>query len=156
MNNASSGLRGRHPSPTSFLDRRGFLIGAGAAGVALGTAIGEAYTQIAAADYTLRIAPLQLELAHGKVIDTFAYNGMVPGPVLRLREGRPVNIDIRNDTDVDDIIHWHGLFVPSAADGEMEKDRRWCRAGVAPVVTCSRQNPAAPGGITATTWPEEI
>jgi DoxX/Multicopper oxidase len=48
-------------------------------------------------DYSLRIAPLRLELAPGKVIDTFAYNGTVPGPVLRLREGRQVNIDIRND-----------------------------------------------------------
>ena len=33
-------------------------------------------------------APLRLELAPGKVIDTFGYSGTVPGPVLRLREGR--------------------------------------------------------------------
>jgi cytochrome c peroxidase len=46
------------------------LLGAGAAGMALGTALGKAYTQIAtAADYSLRIAPLRLELAPGKVID---------------------------------------------------------------------------------------
>jgi FtsP/CotA-like multicopper oxidase with cupredoxin domain len=111
-----------HIAAISLLDRRSFLIGAGAAGVALGGAIGEAYTQIAtAADHTLRIAPHRLELAPGKVIDTFAYNGMVPGPILRLREGRQVSIDIRNDTDVDDIIHWHGLYVPSLADGAMEE-----------------------------------
>ena len=55
------------------------------------------------------------------MIDTFAYNGMVPGPVLRLREGRQVSIDIRNDTGVDDIIHWHGLYVPSIADGAIEE-----------------------------------
>jgi FtsP/CotA-like multicopper oxidase with cupredoxin domain len=60
-------------------------------------------------------------LAPGKVIETFAYNSMVPGPVLRLREGRQVSIDIRNDSDVDDIIHWHGLYVPAAADGAMEE-----------------------------------
>ncbi len=104
------------------LPRRKFLIGAGAAGMALGAAVGRAYTQIATApDHSLRIAPLRLELAPGKVIDTFAYNGTVPGPVLRLREGRPVSIDIRNDTDIDDIIHWHGLYVPSLADGAMEE-----------------------------------
>ena len=90
--------------------------------MALGTGLGSAYTQIAAApDYSLRIAPLRLELAPGKVIDTFGYNGTVPGPVLRLREGRQVSIDIRNDTDVDDIIHWHGLYLPSTADGAMEE-----------------------------------
>jgi FtsP/CotA-like multicopper oxidase with cupredoxin domain len=115
-------------SPHSLYDaaspmpRRKFLIGAGAAGMALGTGIGTAYTQItAAADHTLRIAPMRLELAPGKVIDTFAYNGTVPGPALRLREGREVSIDIRNDTDVDDIVHWHGLYVPAAADGAMEE-----------------------------------
>ncbi|HEX3494055.1 MAG TPA: multicopper oxidase domain-containing protein, partial [Methylocella sp.] len=106
------------PGSTSLLDRRAFLIGAGVAGVASGAAIDAAYTQIAsAADYSLRIAPLKLELAPGKVIETFGYNGTVPGPALRLREGRQVSIDIHNDTDIDDIIHWHGLYVPAAADG---------------------------------------
>jgi FtsP/CotA-like multicopper oxidase with cupredoxin domain len=84
--------------------------------------MGRAYTQIATApDYSLRIAPFRLELAPGKVIQTFAYNDRVPGPVLRLREGRQVSIDIRNDTDIDDIIHWHGLYVPSQVDGAMEE-----------------------------------
>jgi FtsP/CotA-like multicopper oxidase with cupredoxin domain len=109
-------------SASSFIDRRGFLTGAGAAGMVVGTGLGTAYTQIASsADYTLRIAPLRLELAPNKVIETFGYNGTVPGPVLRLREGRPVSIDIRNETDIDDIIHWHGLYVPSVADGAMEE-----------------------------------
>jgi hypothetical protein len=52
----------------SWLHRRDFLIGAGASGMALGTALGTAHTQTAAApDYLLRIAPLRLELAPGKV-----------------------------------------------------------------------------------------
>ena len=47
--------------------------------MALGTGLGAAYTQIAAApDYSLRIAPLRLELAPGRVIDTYGYNGTVP------------------------------------------------------------------------------
>jgi hypothetical protein len=107
----------------SLLDRRGFVFGAGAAGMALGTGLGVGYTQVAnAPDYKLQIAPLRLELAPGKIIDTFAYNGTVPGPLLRLRENRPVSIDIRNDTDVEDIIHWHGLYVPSPADGAWKRD----------------------------------
>ena len=111
-----------HSGSKSWLDRRGFVLGAGAVGMALGAASGTAYTQIASrADHSLRIAPLRLELAPGKVIDTFAYNGTVPGPALRLREGSPVSIDIRNDTDVDDIVHWHGLYLPSQSDGAMEE-----------------------------------
>jgi FtsP/CotA-like multicopper oxidase with cupredoxin domain len=81
--------RGSAPlHPTSLIDRRGFLLGAGAAGMAMSAGLGAAYTQIASApDYTLRIAPLRLELAPGKTINTFGYNGMAPGPVLRLRPG---------------------------------------------------------------------
>jgi Multicopper oxidase len=102
----------------SWLHRRNFLIGAGASGMALGTALGTAYTQIAAtADYSLQIGPLRLELAPGKVIETFGYNGIVPGPLLRLREGRQISIDTRNNTDIDDIVHWHGLYVwPASAN----------------------------------------
>lgn len=106
---------------TAQINRRAFLIGTGA-GMATGAVLGTAYAQVATApDYTLRIAQLKLELAPGRLVDTFGYNGTVPGPLLRVREGRQISIDIRNDTDVDDIIHWHGLFVPSAADGAMEE-----------------------------------
>ena len=125
------------------LHRRGFLLGAGAAGMALGTGLGAAYTQIAgAADHTLRIAPLRLELAPGHVIDTFAYNGKVPGPVLRLREGHQVSIDIRNDTDVDDIVHWHGLYLPPEADGAMEEGSPMVERGAVRRYTFA----AKPGG----------
>jgi hypothetical protein len=54
----------------SCLHRRNFLIGAGVTGMGLGTALGTAYTQVSVApDYTLRIGPLRVELAPGRVID---------------------------------------------------------------------------------------
>jgi FtsP/CotA-like multicopper oxidase with cupredoxin domain len=122
MDKRSHKLLGPRLTSPASMPRRSFLIGAGAAGMTLGTALGTAYTQTAAAaDHSLLIAPLRLELASGKVIQTFAYNDRVPGPVLRLREGRPVSIDIRNDSDIDDIVHWHGLYLPSEADGAMEE-----------------------------------
>ena len=145
----------QQPASTSLLDRRAFLIGAGVAGVAFGAAIDAAYTQIVtAADYSLRIAPLKLELAPGKVIQTFGYNGTVPGPVLRLREGRQVSIDIHNDTDIDDIIHWHGLYVPAAADGAMEEGSPMVAPGGTARYTFV-PNPPARAGTTATTLPEK-
>jgi FtsP/CotA-like multicopper oxidase with cupredoxin domain len=110
------------PPSGSLIDRRGFVIGAGASGAALGAGLGAAYSQVAnASDYTLRIASLKLELAPGKIVDTFAYNGGVPGPVLRLREGQKVNIDVTNNTDIEDIVHWHGLHLSAVADGAMEE-----------------------------------
>jgi FtsP/CotA-like multicopper oxidase with cupredoxin domain len=73
------------------------------------------------ADYTLRIAPITLELAPGKTISTTGYNGTVPGPVLRLREGRPVTIKVINDAGYPDIVHWHGLYLPAVQDGATEE-----------------------------------
>ena len=73
------------------------------------------------ADYTLRIAPITLELAPGKTIRTTGYNGIVPGPVLRLREGRPVSINVTNDAGYPDIVHWHGLYLPAVQDGATEE-----------------------------------
>ncbi len=111
----------RRPASSAMPDRRRVLLGAGAAGLSLFAGVRPAPAQSPAADHTLRIGPVSLELAPGKVIKTFGYNGSVPGPVLRLREGRQVSVEIHNDTDVDDIVHWHGLIVPSVADGAMEE-----------------------------------
>jgi len=73
------------------------------------------------ADHTIRIAPVAHEIAPGKVIRTTAYNGSVPGPTLRLREGRPVRIKVVNDSGYPNLIHWHGLFLPPEQDGAAEE-----------------------------------
>ncbi|HEX3985407.1 MAG TPA: multicopper oxidase family protein [Acidobacteriaceae bacterium] len=75
----------------------------------------------AAADYTLRIAPMHLEIAPGTTVKTTAFNGKVPGELIRLREGQRVTIDVVNDTDVEDIVHWHGLWIPAEQDGATEE-----------------------------------
>jgi FtsP/CotA-like multicopper oxidase with cupredoxin domain len=79
-----------------------------------------------AADFTLQIAPMLVELAPQVVISTIGYSNQVPGPLLRMREGQPVTVDVVNDTDVPEYVHWHGLFVPSEMDGAEEE-------GTAPV-----------------------
>jgi FtsP/CotA-like multicopper oxidase with cupredoxin domain len=73
------------------------------------------------ADYTLRIGPVSLELAPGKTIKTTGYNGKVPGPLLRLHEGRPVTINVINDAGYPDLVHWHGLYLPAVQDGATEE-----------------------------------
>jgi FtsP/CotA-like multicopper oxidase with cupredoxin domain len=74
-----------------------------------------------AADFTLQIAPMLVELAPQVVISTIGYNNKVPGPLLRMREGQRVTVDVVNDTDVPEFVHWHGLFVPSDMDGAEEE-----------------------------------
>jgi len=48
------------------------------------------------ADFTLDIAPYLLEASPKHRIQTIAYNGQVPGPLLRMKQGRSVTIDIHN------------------------------------------------------------
>jgi len=74
-----------------------------------------------AADFSLQIAPMLVELAPQVVISTIGYNNKVPGPLLRTREGRSITIDVTNDTDVPEYVHWHGLFVPPEVDGVEEE-----------------------------------
>ena len=50
------------------------------------------------ADYTLKIEPCSLEIKPGVVVKTTGYNGQVPGPLLRVKEGVPVTIDVTNAT----------------------------------------------------------
>lgn len=73
------------------------------------------------ADYTLRIAPVAVELDRSHILSTIGYNGDAPGPVLRLREGNPVVIDVINDTDTPELVHWHGMLIPPEVDGTEEE-----------------------------------
>ena len=73
------------------------------------------------ADVTLRISAVEMEVAPRKIIKTTGYNGSAPGPVLRLREGQPVTVEVFNDTKIPELVHWHGLFVPSEVDGSEEE-----------------------------------
>jgi FtsP/CotA-like multicopper oxidase with cupredoxin domain len=72
-------------------------------------------------DHALHIQPCSLEIAPGVTVKTTAYNGQVPGPLLRLREGVPVTIDVTNGSANPDIVHWHGLAIDSLNDGAMEE-----------------------------------
>lgn len=81
----------------------------------------KAETNEAAADFTLQIAPMLLELAPQVVLSTIGYSNKIPGPLLRVREGQRVTVDVVNDTDVPEYVHWHGLFIPPEVDGTEEE-----------------------------------
>jgi FtsP/CotA-like multicopper oxidase with cupredoxin domain len=73
------------------------------------------------ADITLAITPVTVELTPDLVISTTGYNGTAPGPILRMREGVPRIVDVVNDTDVPEQVHWHGLLIPAELDGADEE-----------------------------------
>src|SRR5258706_6805660 len=74
------------------------------------------------ADVTLRIGPAMVEIEKNHAISTIGYNGLVPGPLVRLREGVSVTVDIFNDTDTPEYVHWHGMIIPADVDGAEEEE----------------------------------
>ncbi|HVM75206.1 MAG TPA: multicopper oxidase domain-containing protein [Candidatus Saccharimonadales bacterium] len=73
------------------------------------------------ADYTLRIQASAIEIAPKRIVSAVTYNGQFPGPLLRFKQGQPVTIDVFNDTDTPEQLHWHGQFVPVDVDGAAEE-----------------------------------
>ncbi|HXJ97048.1 MAG TPA: multicopper oxidase domain-containing protein [Terriglobia bacterium] len=120
------------------MDRRTFITWAGAGAVTatldLGKAAHSALDAVAAnagprgaqagaatADYTIHIQASAVEIAPNRIVSATTYNGQFPGPLLRFKEGRPVTIDIYNDTDTPEQLHWHGQKVPVDVDGASEE-----------------------------------
>src|SRR5690349_12486187 len=64
------------------------------------------------ADYTLHIKTVPVEIAPNRIISLTTYNGQFPGPLLRLKEGQPVTVDVYNETDSPEQLHWHGQKLP--------------------------------------------
>ncbi len=73
------------------------------------------------ADYTIRIVATPIEIAPNKIISVTTYNGQFPGPLLRFKEGQQVLVDLVNDTDTPEQLHWHGQMVPVDVDGSAEE-----------------------------------
>lgn len=57
------------------------------------------------------------ETAPGQSVDAMMYNGMVPGPEIRVTEGDRVRVVCKNDMSQSTSIHFHGVIVPNAMDG---------------------------------------
>ncbi len=80
-----------------------------------------AASESGSADYTLHIKTSPIEIAPNRIISATTYNGQFPGPLLRFKEGQQVTIDVFNDTDVAEQLHWHGQMVPVDVDGAAEE-----------------------------------
>jgi FtsP/CotA-like multicopper oxidase with cupredoxin domain len=75
----------------------------------------------AAADYTIHIKASPIEIAPKRIISAVTYNGQFPGPLLRFKQGQRVTVDIFNETDTLEQLHWHGQKIPSDVDGAAEE-----------------------------------
>jgi len=96
--------------------RTGLGAAAFAAGVALDPRRGAARADSVRTIH-LETREVTWELAPGKTIKAMAYNGQVPGPEIRAREGEHLRVVLQNSLAEPTTIHWHGVDVPNAMDG---------------------------------------
>lgn len=66
-------------------------------------------------EVTAREMPWEVESGISRT--AFAYNGQVPGPMIRVTEGDRVRIILHNELPESTSIHFHGLNTPNAMDG---------------------------------------
>lgn len=98
------------------VSRRGFL--AAVAGATVSASLRPAGAS-AVNERQIKVAPgrAQLSAVGGLQTSVWAYDGTIPGPTLRLRQGQPVRIAIENGLEEDTTVHWHGIRLPNAMDG---------------------------------------
>jgi FtsP/CotA-like multicopper oxidase with cupredoxin domain len=92
----------------------------------MGSALGVATASVLPARLLSAAAPLRLDPRAGTArffgedgppTPVWCYNGAVPGPELRLRQGERLRIDVGNGLPQETTVHWHGLRIPHAMDG---------------------------------------
>ncbi|MEA2670976.1 MAG: hypothetical protein QOG45_1196 [Chloroflexota bacterium] len=68
-------------------------------------------------EFHLRMAPITWTTTPGNTQTAYAFNGTIPGPVIRVDEGDRLRIIVTNDLPVATSVHWHGMILPNAMDG---------------------------------------
>jgi FtsP/CotA-like multicopper oxidase with cupredoxin domain len=103
--------------------RREFLALAGRLGVGAASLGGLASPRPAPASagtpriIELEVREVEWQLAPGKTVRAMTYNGQVPGPEIRAREGERLRVILKNSLGEPTTIHWHGVDVPNPMDG---------------------------------------
>jgi len=67
--------------------------------------------------FNLTAQPVRWNILKDVTVTAWAYNGMVPGPLIRVAEGDKVKILVKNNLSEPTTIHWHGIQVPNNMDG---------------------------------------
>ena len=88
----------------------------GGCGVLTSEKRGASSSAVRVVERTLEAAPLDFELG-GRMARTWGYDGGMPGPEIRLKEGETLRVKLRNRLPEDTSVHWHGVPLPNAMDG---------------------------------------
>jgi manganese oxidase len=67
--------------------------------------------------FNLTASIIKWEVEQGKFVEGWAYNGQIPGPILRASVGDKIRIVLKNELPESTSLHLHGVRVPNAMDG---------------------------------------
>ncbi len=93
----------------------------------------------------LTAGPVELDLA-GRTVRTVAYNGLVPGPEIRVRAGDELTVNLKNELTAPTTIHWHGLAIRNDMDGVPDVTQDPTTAGRSPGPTTWNQSSCSTTG----------
>ena len=79
--------------------------------------------------FNLTAAPVRWSILKDTTVTAWAYNGMVPGPLIRVRFGNKVRIIVKNNLPEPTTIHWHGIQVPNNMDGIPDETQKPIQPG---------------------------
>ncbi len=102
------------------VSRRALIMSAGAAVAAgAGFPLRRSFAEPETKEYRIAAKAATVNLTGEDHPDTpvWAYEGTVPGPELRVRQGQPVRITVANKLDENTTVHWHGIRLPNGMDG---------------------------------------
>ena len=121
-----SGMEHGDPALAAMADDKGYPGGKGSMMFMRGHNMIGAYTEPTGAPsdeevdyrtYRINFEIAEHELLPGMVFKVFTFNGQVPGPEFRVREGEWIKVEATNRTEEMHTIHWHGVDVPYTMDG---------------------------------------
>ena len=67
-------------------------------------------------DLDLQVGPVAKRLGD-TTVRMLGYNGSIPGPTLKVRQGSEIIVHVTNEGDLDTTVHWHGLRLENKYDG---------------------------------------
>jgi FtsP/CotA-like multicopper oxidase with cupredoxin domain len=113
------------------VSRRTLIMGAGAAALGSWASRRRSFADSEIKEYRLTTKAATVNLTGNGYPDTavWAYDGTVPGPEIRVRQGEPIRVVVSNKLDEDTTVHWHGIRLPNAMDGVPGLTQKPIRSG---------------------------
>ena len=81
--------------------------------------------------FDLEASVIRWQILPDVSVDAYAFNGQVPGPTLRFRQGDRIRINVTNRLPETTTVHWHGLILPNVMDGPANVTQEPIRNGQA-------------------------